>query len=195
MRKPIVLMMSVVFVLAVLALGTAGSASAAQRIDMKVLVLGTSTTEPDFLSWQAALQREGVPFEAIVTSPGHQAITAQTLSDTLANGTAEAKYQAVIVSVGGLPECTSTCASTLSTAEWTALEEYEHTFNVRQLTGDIFPGAAYGLNAPTTSGALDGTQGTLTTEGKAVFPYLKESVGIDTGTYGYEATPLATQVS
>ena len=63
-------------------------------------MLGTSTTEPDFLSWQAALQREGVPFETIVTSPGHTPITAATLSDTLANGTAEAKYQAVIVSVG-----------------------------------------------------------------------------------------------
>ena len=66
---------------------------------------------------------------------------------------------------------------------------------MRQLTGDIYPGASYGLNSPTSSGALDGTQGTLTTEGKAVFPYLKESVGIDTGTYGYEATPLATQVT
>jgi hypothetical protein len=189
-------MMAVVSMLAALALATAGAASAAQRIDMKVLVLGTSATEPDFASWQAALQREGVPFESIVTSPGHAAITAATLSDTLANGTAEAKYQAVIVSVGGLPECTASgCVSTLSAAEWTALEEYEHTFNVRQLTGDIYPGSGYGLNTPASSGALDGTQGTLTTEGKAVFPYLKGTVGMDTGTYGYEATPLTTQVA
>ncbi len=196
LRKPIILMMSVVSVLAVLALATAVSASAAQRIDMKVLVLGTSSTEPDFLSWQSALQREGVPFEAIATSPGHQAITAASLSDTLPNGTAEAKYQAVIVSVGALPECTeSGCVSTLSPAEWTALEEYEHTFNVRQLTGDIYPGASYGLNSPASSGALDGTQGTLSADGKTVFPYLNGPVGMDTGTYGYEATPLATQVA
>src|SRR5450755_4371003 len=115
---------------------------------MKVLVLGTSTTEPDFVSWQAALQREGVPFDAIVTSPGHAPITAATLSGTLANGTAEAKYQAVIVSVGGLPECgESGCVSTLSPSESSALEEYEHTFNVRQLTGDIYPSAGYGLNS------------------------------------------------
>ena len=70
---------------------------------MKVLLLGTSTTEPDFVSWQSALQREGVPFDAIVTSAGHAPITAATLSGTLANGTPEAKYQAVIVSVGALP--------------------------------------------------------------------------------------------
>jgi hypothetical protein len=92
LKKPIVLMMTLVSVLATMALTSAASASAAQRIDMKVLVLGTSATEPDFVSWQSALQREGVPFQAIVTSPGHAAITASTLSDTLANGTAEAKY-------------------------------------------------------------------------------------------------------
>jgi ABC-type sugar transport system substrate-binding protein len=87
LRKATVLMITLVSVLGALALATAASASAAQRIDMKVLLLGTSTTEPNFVSWQAALQREGVPFETIVTSPGHAPITAATLSDTLANGT------------------------------------------------------------------------------------------------------------
>ena len=198
-RKSIVLMMTLVSVLGTLALTTAPSASAAQRIDMKVLLLGTSTTEPDFVSWQDALQREGVPFETIITSPGHAAITAATLSDTLANGTPEAKYQGIIVSVGNLPECTKgateTCASTLSASEWAAIEEYEQTFNVRQLTGDIFPSATYGLNAATTTGALEGELGTVTTEGKTVFPYLNGSVGVEAGTYGYEATPLATQAT
>ena len=193
-KKSIVLAATIASLLAAFTL-PAASASAAQRIDMKVLVLGTSTTEPDLAAWQSALQREGVPYETIVTSPGHAAITAATLSDTLSNGTQEAKYQAVIVSVGGLPECNASCVSTLSSTEWTALEEYEHTFNVRQITGDIFPGSGYGLNGPTSSGALDGTQGTLTTEGKAVFPYLNGPVGMDTGTYGYEATPLATQAT
>jgi hypothetical protein len=178
-------------VLMSLAMGPA-SASAAQRIDLKVLVLGTSATEPNFLGWQAALQREGVPFEAIVTSAGHTPITAATLSSTLPNGTQEGKYQAIVVSVGALPVCAETCTSTLSQAEWNAIEEYEQTFSVRQLTGDIFPSATYGLNAPTVSGALDGTQGALTTDGKTIFPYLKGPVAIDTGTYGYEATPVST---
>ena len=150
-RRLLIVLAGVASVLS-LSLGSADSASAAQRIDMKVLLLGTSTTEPDFTAWQAALQREGVPFEAIITSPGHAPITAATLSDTLANGTQEAKYQAIIVSVGELPECTeSGCVSTLSTSEWSAIEEYEQTFNVRQLTGDIFPSSTYGLNGPTSS--------------------------------------------
>jgi hypothetical protein len=199
-RKPAAVLMSIASVAVASASIAPAAASAAQRIDMKVLLLGTSSTEPDFVSWQDALQREGVPFEAIVTSPGHAAITAATLSDTLANGTPEAKYQAVIVSVGDLPECKITggkeeCVSTLSAVEWTALEEYEQTFNVRQVTGDIYPSATYGLNAATTTGTLEGSLGTLTTEGKTVFPYLNGPVSLDTGTYGYEATPLATQAA
>ena len=194
-RRLLIVLAGVASVLS-LSLGSAASASASQRIDMKVLLLGTSTTEPDFASWQAALQREGVPFEAIVTSPGHAPITAATLSDTLPSGTQEAKYQAVIVSVGQLPECTeSGCVSTLSAAEWTALEEYEQAFHVRQLTGDVYPSTTYGLNTPTSSGALDGTKGTLSTEGKTIFPYLNGPVGMDTFTYGYEATPLTTQAT
>ena len=201
LRKPIVLMAILASALAAMAL-SAASASAAQRIDMKVLLLGTSTAEPDFTAWQAALQREGVPFEAIVTSPGHAPITAATLSDTLANGTQEAKYQAIIVSVGELPECTeSGCVSTLSTSEWSALEEYEQTFHVRQITGDVFPGGAegaagYGLNAYTKAGEFAKgaeSEEKLTTEGKTIFPYLNGPVTMDTGTFGYQATPLTTQ--
>ncbi|MFZ1153924.1 MAG: hypothetical protein WAN93_03355, partial [Solirubrobacteraceae bacterium] len=192
--------MSVVSVAAVSASIAPAVAGAAQRIDMKVLVLGTSSTEPDLMSWQAALQREGVPFETIITTASHAPITAATLSDTMANGTQEAKYQAVIVTVGGLPKCPvfpeeGSCTPTLTQTETTALEEYEQTFNVRQITGDIFPSPAYGLNSPTLTGALDGLQGTLTTEGSTIFPYLKGTVKMDTGTFGYEATPLATQVA
>src|SRR5450631_2009469 len=107
-RKPFLLLIALASILSLLAMAGPASASAAQRIDMKVLLLGTSTTEPDFVSWQSALQREGVPFDTIITSAGHAPITAATLSGTLANGTAEGKYQGVIVSVGNLPVCTTT---------------------------------------------------------------------------------------
>ncbi len=192
--NPIALLMALVSVVATLASIAPASAAAAQRIDMKVLLLGTSTTEPDFSAWQAALRREGVPFETIITtSAGRSPITAATLSDTLPSGTQEAKYQAIIVAVGQLPVCGESCTSTLSPSEWTAIEEYEQTFNVRQLTGHIFPGSTYGLNGETKAGELDGTQGTLTTDGKTIFPYLQGTVKMDTGTFGYEATPLAVQ--
>ena len=169
-RRLLIVLAGVASVLS-LSLGSAASASAAQRIDMKVLLLGTSTSEPDFAAWQAALQREGVPFEAIITSPGHAPITAATLSDVPPGGIQEAKYQAVIVSVGQLPECAATCVSTLSASEWTALEEYEQTFHIRQLTGDIFPSATYGLNAPTVSGEFaKGTKGRSAPKAKPSSP-------------------------
>lgn len=167
-------------------------AGAAQRIDLKVLLLGATGNEPSFLAWQAQLQREGVPFDAVVARPGHTPITADTLSTTLPDGTQEAKYEAVIVATGGLLSCdASPCTSALAPAEWTALQTYEQTFHIRQLSAYVFPGADFGLNAPTFSGTMDGQVGNLTADGQQAFPYLKGPVQIDTGTFGYEATPAA----
>jgi len=194
----------------------AASAATAPRIDLKVLLLGTSTTEPDFQAWEAALQREGVAFNTLVESSatasgtGYTPIamsacaagtTCQTLSDTASDGTLEAKYDAIIVATGDLSICpTTTCGSALASSDWSVIEQYEHEFNIRQITGDVYPGSGYGLNTPTASGALDGStagttqvSGTLTADGQTVFPYLKATAPItmDTGTYGYEATPVS----
>ena len=46
------------------------------RVDLKVLLLGGTGTEPSYLAWKAELQREGVPFEAIAATPGHTPISA-----------------------------------------------------------------------------------------------------------------------
>ncbi len=172
------------------AVGTS-AAGAAQRIDLKVLLLGATGAEPTFQAWQAQLRREGVPFDQLIATPGHAAITAATLSQTRAEGTQEARYQAVIVATGGLPRCDETgCASALSTEEWAALASFEQTFHVRQLTAYTYPGSDYGLNPPTSSGALDGLATRLTTAGLAAFPYLNGTVTVGAGTYGYEATPI-----
>ena len=186
--KPVVVLLSLCCVL----LATAASAaSAAQRIDMKVLLLGASGTEPSFLGWQAELRREGVPFDQLVATPGHAPITAATLSQTLAGGIEEARYEAVIVAVGQLPRCEEGgCVSALAPEEWAALASFEQTFSVRQLTAYAFPGPEYGLNWPTSSGPLDGDEATLTPTGQAVFPYLNGTVKVGAGTWGYGSTPL-----
>jgi len=165
-------------------------AGAAQRIDLKVLLLGATGSEPSFQAWKAQLQREGVPFTQLVATPGHAPITAATLSQTLPEGTQEARYEAVIVAVGGLPVCTETCTSALATEEWAALQSYEQTFHVRQLTAYAFPTPEYGLNFPTAAGAMEGQTESVTAAGQSVFPYLQGPVGIDAGTYGYQATPV-----
>jgi len=154
------------------------------RIDLKVLLLTNSTGQPDFEAWRAALVREGMPFDTIVVSAA-TSITQSALSATAPDGTPEAKYQAIIEAPGGLA---------LSPATAGVIEDYERSFNIRQVTSDVFPSAAVGMNTPTVSGALDGITGSLTAAGQAVFPYLKASAAIqmDAGTYGYQATPLAT---
>jgi hypothetical protein len=210
------------------ALVRSASAAAVPRIDMKVLLLGTSTAEPDFQAWQAALKREGVPFDTLTESSatasgsGHTSIgvtscagsdPCQTLSDTTGGATPEAKYEGVIVATAGLPVCSTTCTSALAASDWSALESYEHEFNIRQVTGDAVPGGSqvsapgpqtnYGLNPytqpPGLAGNLDGIIGSLTGDGKSVFPYLNGPVlfgnypanSSGTTTYGYEATPAA----
>ena len=196
-------------VLAGAAWAPASAAAAAPRIDLKVLLLGTSSTEPDFQSWQAALRREGVAFDALIESSatasgtGYTPVdvsscpvgtTCQTLSDTASGGTPEARYEGVIVATGGLGICSTTCTSALSASDWSALEQYEQEFGIRQITGDVFPGAGYGLSASTVTGVLDGTVGALTADGRTDFSYLQATAPItmDTGTFGSEATPLAT---
>ncbi len=184
--KPVVVLLSLCCLLLA---ATASTASAAQRIDMKVLLLGASGSEPSFLGWQAELRREGVPFDQLIATPGHAPITAATLSQTTA-GVEEARYQAVIVAVGQLPRCEEGgCASALAPEEWAALSAYEQTFHVRQLTAYAFPNPEVGLNGPTTSGRLDGDEATLTEAGRSVFPYLNGGVKVAPGTWGYGATP------
>ncbi len=186
--KPVVVLLSLCCVLLAAA---PSAASAAQRIDMKVLLLGASGSEPSFLGWQAELRREGVPFDQLIATPGHAPITAATLSQTAAGGVAEARYQAVIVAVGQLPRCEEGgCVSALAPEEWAALSSFEQTFHVRQLTAYTFPNAEVGLNTPTASGPLDGDEATLTAAGQTTFPYLNGTVKIGAGTWGYGATPL-----
>jgi hypothetical protein len=193
----------------VLAGAPASAAAAAPRIDLKVLLLGTSKTEPDVAAWQSALRREGVPFDTLIESSatasgtGYTPVdvsscptgtTCQTLSDTASGGTPEAKYEGVVVATAGLGICSATCTSALSPSDWSAVEQYEQEFGIRQITGDVFPGAGYDLNAPAVTGALDGTAGALTADGQTDFSYLQPTAPItmDTGTFGWEATPLAT---
>jgi hypothetical protein len=170
---------------ALLALASA-PAAAAHRIDLRVLLLGASGTEPSFLAWQAQLRREGVPYDQLVATPEHTRIRAETL----ATGE-EAKYEAVIAATGNLVRCEERgCFSALETEEWRALERFEATFHVRQISAYIYPAPEFGLNWPTAAGLMEGVEASLTTAGRSAFPYLEGPVTIGAGTYGYESTPL-----
>ncbi|MBV8987766.1 MAG: hypothetical protein JO372_04310, partial [Solirubrobacterales bacterium] len=159
----------------------ASAASPPQQIGMKVLLITDTTSEVSYQDWQNTLRREGVPFDSVVTST---AATLPPLSTTLPGGTQVANYEGVVVATSGLEG--------LSAAQWTTLETFEHQFSVRQLTAYAYPSSDYGLTTPSSGVALPGsTPLALTPDGAKVFPYLT-AVALDTtGTFGYEATPLA----
>ena len=194
-RRMAVIGMSVAAAALATAMATPGLASASTatpRIDLKVLVLGTSTSatvDPDAVAWQAALKREGVPTD-FATVSASTSFTSSTFATTAPDGTTpEGKYQAIIES--GL------ALSTLSQASKDAMEQYQKEFNIRRVTSDVYPSgvagdAGFGLKGVTAGGALDGLVGQLTTDGKTVFPYLTGPVKMDTGTFGYETTPVST---
>ncbi|HEV7885515.1 MAG TPA: hypothetical protein VGO81_18220, partial [Solirubrobacteraceae bacterium] len=128
-----------------------------RRIDLRVLLLGGDGQEPAFRAWEAALQREGVPYHTIVARLGHPPIDARTLRA----GTIRARYQAVIVAAGGLPAFDGArYVSALTADEWAALADFERDFGVRRITAFAYPSTLYGLTAPRHSGATRGLTGT-----------------------------------
>jgi hypothetical protein len=159
----------------------AAAAAPAQQIGMKVLLITDNTGEVSYQDWENTLEREGVPFDSVVTSSNP---TLPPLSTTGAGGVQVANYEGVVVATSGLEG--------LSAAQWTVLQTYEHQFSVRQVTAYVFPSQDYGLTTPAGGMALPGTTSlTLTGDGAKTFPYLK-AVSLDTtGTYGYEATRLS----
>jgi hypothetical protein len=173
-----------------------------QRIDLRVLLIGATGNEPTFGGWKAALQREGVPFDAKVAD-AEAPFTDATFADYAGR---RAKYQAVILATGDLvhqvanPDGTVSFPSALADSEWTALTRFEQTFGIRRISDATFPSPVHGLNAPTNTGEQGGNTGTLTAAGLQLFPYLKGPVPIDNPSatavdaFGYQATP-APQVA
>jgi hypothetical protein len=172
------------------AVSSASAALPNQRTDLKVLLLAATGTEPTTGAWEAALKREGVPYDKKIAT-ADEPYTAETFATTMEDGTPRAKYQAVILATGGLPYAdeNGNWGSALGSEEWAALADFESRYGIRQIVAFTWPSAEYGLNSPTVSGELAGVTGRLTAAGATVFPYLKGPVPIDTNTYGYQATP------
>ena len=154
----------------VIAVSSASAALPNQRTDLKVLLLSANGAEPTTGAWEAALKREGVPYEKKIAT-ADEPYTADTFANTLADGTPHAKYQAVIIASGGLvyADEAGNWGSALSSEEWAALADFESRYGIRQITAFTWPSAEYGLNSPTVSGDLTGVVGNLTTAGTTVF--------------------------
>ena len=185
--RAITLIIGLAATLAVLAVpATAGTPIPGQRVDLRVLLLSADGNEPSYQTWRAQLEREGVPFDAIVATNAPPITYGQ-----LAEGTTRARYQAVVLATGGLVYFNgSSYGSALDASEWDALTEFERTFGIRQVTAFAYPSPAYGLNSPTSGGLMSGVTGTLTSAAQPLFSYLQGQVPFDSNAWGYQATPV-----
>jgi hypothetical protein len=144
-------------------------------VGLRVLLIGDGASDATTAAWASALTTEGVPYtevDAAGTSP------AWTLTlPTLTSGST-GLYDGVVVADSPLD---------FTSGQLTALYAYESTFRVNQVDGYMYPDPALGATVA-SSGALDGTTGTLTSAGLAIMPGLAGPVPFATGTYGYGAT-------
>ena len=158
--------------------GSAASAATAPTLDLRVLLIGSGSSDPTTAAWATALTSEGVPYTEVTAAgtAGSETVTLPTLS----SGTT-GDFNGVVIADD---------PADFAAGQLTALYSFESTFDVRQVDGYAYP-------TPTTgqtfagAGALDGTTGTLTAAGLTAFPELKGPIPFDTGVYGYWSTVTA----
>jgi hypothetical protein len=147
------------------------------QLNLKVLLVGSGPNDPTTSAWESALTSEGVPYTEVTanTSGGYGAYTAAlpTLPSTAGS---VGPYNGVVI---------ADSPAAYAAGQLTSLFTYESLYGVRQIDGYTYP---YLGITDATSGALDGTTGTLTPAGLAALPELSGPVPFDTGTYGYGAT-------
>ncbi|MCU1486822.1 MAG: hypothetical protein JWN67_3568 [Actinomycetia bacterium] len=153
--------------------GTPACASEAPvgvRVDLRALVVTADATAQVARAWIGELTAEGTPYD--VAAPGE--VTAAALRD----GTDHGRYQALIVTSGGL----------LTPAQTAVLDQYQRDFGVRRIDTPIAPGPAAPIALPPRITQLDGVVGRLTEAGRAVFPYLKGEIPIESA-FGFLPAP------
>jgi hypothetical protein len=145
-------------------------------IEMRILLLGASSAEPTFRAWYDWLTRAGVPFDAV-------ALDDQPPPVTVLDQAGNARFQALILASGGLVQ------SALDASQCATLEQLERECGLRRLTAYAYPGPEYGVNPPAWAGPLESGSATLTARGREVFPYLRDELPVDPGSWAYLGMP------
>ncbi len=179
LRPTITVTMAALLGLGMLSVVAKAAASATPvELSLNVLLIGAGSTDPTTAAWQSALTQEGVAYTEVTatntTTYGSYTVTLPALTTGSVGN-----FNAVVIA-------DSPAAFAANT--FTALDAYEASFGVRQIDGYTAPYLGITL---ASSGALDGTTGTLTAAGLAALPELAGPIPFATGTYGYPATVTA----
>ena len=147
------------------------------RVHMRVLLLGLTGREPAFPAWAQWLTAAGVPFDAVSLND-----LAGPIRFVDEHGAVQ--YQGLILTEDGLIEIM------LEPRERAALERLERQHALRRLTAYAVPGPAHGLTGAHWSGPLEELEPRLTESGRRVFPYLRDRLPVDPGSWAHLAYPL-----
>ena len=149
---------------------------AAAPVQMRIMLLGETGTEPGFVAWRRVLTRAGVPFDAVAVAGRDRVAGLHEASGAL-------RYQALIVTRSGVDSALDSCwRQTLARAQ--------REVGLRRLTAYAYPAPSCGLRPPAWAGNLDDVDATLTEPGRRLFDYLRGPVPFDAGSWGYLSTPV-----
>ena len=178
-RSVVTVVMACLVVGSLLSVAVKSAAAATPvQLDLKVLLIGAGSTDPTTAAWQSALSQEGVAYtEVTATNTATYGSYAVTLP-ALTTGSV-GNFNAVVI---------ADSPAAYAAGQLTALDAYEASFGVRQIDGYTAPYLGITL---ASSGALDGTTGTLTAAGLAALPELAGPIPFATGTNGYWSTVVS----
>lgn len=190
-RIPLLQLLALLVFMSVSLAPRAARAETPVSIDMKLLVIAATPTEPTLNGIKSVLDRIGIPYDTLIAS--QEPLTAARLS----NGLGAGRYQGVLLTTGnlGYADLAGNWVSALSNAQWNVLWNYERDFRVRQATLYTYPVGqpdTYGLTYEGSAGG-SAVDATLTPAGKSVFGYLKDGATVPIrNSWTYLARPLST---
>lgn len=157
-----------------------------RHIELKLLLVTATGSEPAFLAARSALDRIGTPYDVLIAST--TALTAAMLS----NSVDECNYRGVVIAVAGLGYVdpgTQLWTSAFTAAEWTLLADFERACSARELVWYGLPGAELGLALSSSFTSDDAVTAKVTPAGAGVFPYVPASAGVPIhNAFGSKAT-------
>lgn len=159
------------------------AAAVIPSVQMKILVLAGA---PDEISYQAIttfLTQIGVPYRAVAVSTLTPDAQGNRLSNfpLVDNATGQGLYQGIIETNSNFSVCDPTCRILLSTADFSALDNYASQFAVRVVSYYTWPEAKWGLSANDGGAGHSSSnplQVTVTAAGASIFSYINTANAI-----------------
>jgi hypothetical protein len=157
-----------------------------RRITQKILLLGATGSEPSYQSAKTALDRLGVPYQAVL-------VNTETVTDALlSDGISKCHFSGVIVATGGLGlDNNGVWESGMTPAEWQSLADFEGACSAREVVWYGWPGAEFGLSVTGSFDSNAAVTGQLTAAGKTMFNRVRDDAQIPyRHAYGYRASVI-----